>query len=128
MISRPRNLFETITELGHDLDFEPLLIPTPTAARPGSPEKVEILRMRLVNGEDLYHPNDERIAADMKAQIALADFVRAAALVQREANRNDAKYKNFFVHTKTVKPAKVKIKPSRKYPENRAPARKGVRS
>lgn len=96
-------MFDAIRVLGHEMDFEPLLIPTPTGARPGSPEKVEVLRMRLINGEDLYHPSDERIAADTATQSALADFVRAAALVQREANRTNVKYKNYYTHTKTPK-------------------------
>lgn len=30
----------------------------PTDARPGSPEKIEVMRLRYENGEHLYHPQD----------------------------------------------------------------------
>jgi hypothetical protein len=32
-----------------------------TQSEPGSPEKVEILRLRWSRGEALFHPNDRRI-------------------------------------------------------------------
>ena len=41
--------------------FEPRGLAEPTQARPGSPEKVEILAARLEQGLDLYHPQDNPI-------------------------------------------------------------------
>lgn len=86
MIDRPRSLFHAIEVWGHDMDFEPLRIPQPTAARPGSEEKVRILQARLEAGEDLYHFGDAKIAASLELQNALAAFVRKSALDLREEN------------------------------------------
>ncbi|MAT51461.1 MAG: hypothetical protein CMK32_09795 [Porticoccaceae bacterium] len=32
----------------------------PTNTVPGSPEKIEVLRSRVANGQELWHPNDPR--------------------------------------------------------------------
>jgi plasmid stabilization system protein ParE len=37
-------------------------LPPPTAARPGSEEKIDILTRRLERGEALFHPADERVS------------------------------------------------------------------
>lgn len=34
------------------------IFPTPTEELPGSPQKIQILRNRLQNGEELWHPED----------------------------------------------------------------------
>jgi len=34
--------------------------PCPTPARPGTPEKIDVLAYRLANGFDLFHPADGR--------------------------------------------------------------------
>lgn len=39
--------------------LEPMLIPEPTNARPGSDEKIVVLRSRLERGFQLYNPSDE---------------------------------------------------------------------
>lgn len=39
--------------------LEPMLIPEPTNARPGSDEKIVVLRSRLELGFQLYNPSDE---------------------------------------------------------------------
>lgn len=36
----------------------PLPCSEPTDARPGSPEKMEVLRLRVERGEELYHVDD----------------------------------------------------------------------
>lgn len=36
----------------------------PTRARPGSLEKIEILRERLEKGEELWHPQDRHIGGE----------------------------------------------------------------
>jgi hypothetical protein len=41
------------------IGFEPMLIPDPTDAKPGSDEKIVVLRSRLELGLQLYHPGDE---------------------------------------------------------------------
>lgn len=46
---------------GSEQGFETRGLPQPTAARPGSPEKVRILASRLEQGVDLYHPLDNPI-------------------------------------------------------------------
>lgn len=37
-----------------------LKTPVPTAALPGTPEKVEVMRKRYANGEHLHHPKDAK--------------------------------------------------------------------
>lgn len=41
-------------EFGWDTD----VLPEPTSAQPGSPEKIEVLKARYENGEMLHHPDD----------------------------------------------------------------------
>lgn len=96
MILKPRSLFEAITDLGHDMDFEPLIVPTPTEARPGSEAKVRILQARLEAGEMLYHPGDACIVATLEAQTAMASFVRGFSCEQRETNRARRGNDNWF--------------------------------
>jgi hypothetical protein len=60
----PRNTYEAI-ELGQARSWEPRKAPPPTAARPGSREKVEVLRLRVERGEELWNDNDERRLADL---------------------------------------------------------------
>ena len=39
---------------------EPLVTPSePTQAKPGSPEKIEVMRQRVERGESPFHPDDE---------------------------------------------------------------------
>ena len=38
--------------------FEPIKKPEPTTYPCGSPEKVEVLRQRVENNEQLWHPDD----------------------------------------------------------------------
>lgn len=88
MISRPKlNLFETIKFYEHDIDFEPHSEPIPTAAAPGSLEKIKVMQGRLERGEDMHHPNDMRTAASMELQHDMATAMIAAAKAQREAYR-----------------------------------------
>jgi hypothetical protein len=42
----------------NDCAFEPIGLPNPTSAKPGTPEKVDVLRKRLEAGEQLHHPQD----------------------------------------------------------------------
>lgn len=46
-------------------DYEPTRLPEPTAARPGSYEKIEIMRQRVLNDEWLHHPDDEPMACEI---------------------------------------------------------------
>lgn len=41
-----------------DMAFEPKPAKQSTEARPGSDEKVEVLRRRVEQGEELWHPDD----------------------------------------------------------------------
>jgi hypothetical protein len=54
------NVFEAILEYGHDEDFVPNAGADfiPTDAIPGSMEKIEALRQRIVNGMPLWHGKD----------------------------------------------------------------------
>jgi hypothetical protein len=49
-------------KLSRDVDFWPTLPPLhPTSARPGSPEKICELSVRLVMGRELWHPRDMHV-------------------------------------------------------------------
>lgn len=45
---------------GSDKHYEPARLPQPTWARPGSLEKIEVLRQRVARGEHLWHERDDR--------------------------------------------------------------------
>ncbi|XZE45975.1 hypothetical protein SH467x_001237 [Pirellulaceae bacterium SH467] len=48
----------TIETFAHDYTGEPPEPATPTGARPGSFEKVQVMRERASRGEQLFHPQD----------------------------------------------------------------------
>ncbi|MBY0523928.1 MAG: hypothetical protein K2R98_11050 [Gemmataceae bacterium] len=50
-----------MAQWNRDWSDDPVL-PAPTRARPGSHEKIAVLRARLERGEALHHPKDERQA------------------------------------------------------------------
>lgn len=54
------NVFEAILEYGHDEDFVPVESEefAATDAPAGSPEKIEILRNRVLSGMPLWHEED----------------------------------------------------------------------
>jgi hypothetical protein len=88
MIDRRRmNLFETIEFFQHDIDFEAHSETTPTAAAPGSLEKIQVMCERLANGQELHHQNDMRTAASMELQHDMATAMIVAAKIQREESR-----------------------------------------
>jgi len=88
VIDRRRlNLFETIDVYQHDIDFEPHNEATPTAAAPGSSEKIKVMCERLANGQELHHPNDNQTCATMEAQHEMAATMIMLAKMHREASR-----------------------------------------
>lgn len=88
MIDRRRlNLFETIEFYCHDLDFAPHTECQPTAAPPGSLEKIQVMCARLANGQELHHVSDMRTAASMELQHDMATAMIVAAKIQREESR-----------------------------------------
>lgn len=52
------NVFETIKTYGHDDDFEPTESSEPTKAMPGTEEKIEVLRQRVENGQEVFSERD----------------------------------------------------------------------
>ncbi len=56
--SCPVNVFDYIKAFGVDEGFKPTKLPTPTAAAPGSIEKMDVLKQRLENGEEMFHHLD----------------------------------------------------------------------
>ncbi len=55
--SQPVSLFDA-DRVGQSFGFVPRPASIATAAAPGSLEKLEILRDRVANGEELWHPSD----------------------------------------------------------------------
>ena len=50
-------------EHSRDYQFEPPNRSTPTEARPGSTQKLQIMAERYRSGQPLHHPNDETLVA-----------------------------------------------------------------
>lgn len=65
------NVFEAILRDGHDEDYIPSSKGCfmPTSAPPGSPEKVEVLRLRAERGQPLWHRNDRIDFAGVRAGV-----------------------------------------------------------
>jgi hypothetical protein len=49
--------------------IEPSELPTPTKAIPGSIEKIEVLRQRVSNYQQLHHPEDATFVEAMNAWV-----------------------------------------------------------
>jgi len=64
---RHRNVFDAITECGHDEDFVPVETQdfVATTAAAGSAEKLEILARRVALGLPLWHPEDRCDYSDL---------------------------------------------------------------
>lgn len=71
------SIFGDLLRKGHDEDFEPKRFGSPTSYAPGSVGKVEVLSERLVRGEELFHPDDERCCASREEQALLNSFLHA---------------------------------------------------
>ena len=69
------NIFDEIRLKQHDEDYEPRNDCHPTAARPGSLEKLFVLADRVENGQPLHHPFDECILATVSEEFEKAKFV-----------------------------------------------------
>lgn len=52
------NVMEQIKKTGDDGPFAPKQCSQPTDYSPGSVEKIEVLRMRVLAGEELFHRDD----------------------------------------------------------------------
>jgi len=63
-----KNIFEELKSKLHDEDFEPRAKCEPTAARPGSLEKLFVLAQRVELGQPLYHPFDECVLATISQE------------------------------------------------------------
>ena len=48
---------------------EPCIMPLPTDAVPGSPEKIAVLRTRVEAGLTLHHPHDLRVAVECPPRV-----------------------------------------------------------
>ena len=70
------NLFADIFNKGSDDFFEPKRKPFPTHYPPGSQEKMVVMSMRLMAGEELHHENDGKVLANMDLQKEMANYVK----------------------------------------------------
>lgn len=93
-----KNLFKEIEVAGADDDFEPTKTPTPTEALAGSKEKIEILRKRLEDGEEMWHDDDPAMSDTIENQTIASVFClgqRDMMLAEkREAALEQAKNRN----------------------------------
>lgn len=83
------NVYDRILLFGHDEDFVPWRQSTPTDARPGSPEKIEVLRQRVLRGEPLFHPRDAQVLAHVNTcyDAFRSPLMRVSATRTRDARR-----------------------------------------
>lgn len=71
-----KNIFEELRFKMHDEDFEPRAGSEPTAARPGSLEKLHALAERAERGQPLWHPLDEcAILATVSEELEKAKYI-----------------------------------------------------
>lgn len=70
-----KNIF-TYIEINRDEEFfEPEPASEPTTHAPGSEGKIEVMRRRLLRGEHLHHPEDEKVLATHEVSEAARFFV-----------------------------------------------------
>lgn len=62
------------------------LPPGPTAAEPGSAEKIDVMRRRWADGYQIAHPDDATLAAYDDAVNTFARLIRDAARPARDTN------------------------------------------
>jgi len=70
-----KNIFDELRFKMHDEDFEPRAGSEPTAARPGSLEKLHALAERAERGQPLWHPLDECILATVSEELEKAKYI-----------------------------------------------------
>jgi len=57
--NRPlETLADHLTYLGHDIDYAPKIACEPTTSWPGTDERVEVYRQRVLDGCELFHQRD----------------------------------------------------------------------
>lgn len=59
-----------------EIDERKLTGPSPTDAEPGSPDKIEVLRMRVEKREHLWHPDDFRDRERCAWNLKLTNLIR----------------------------------------------------
>ena len=85
-----KNIFDELKSKMHDEDFEPRAKSKPTAARPGSLEKLHVLAERAERGQPLWHPFDECILATVSMEFEKAKYINAifkARITERQHTR-----------------------------------------
>lgn len=66
-----------------DYQFEPRNQSAPTRARPGSAQKLQVMAERYRTGQQLHHPNDERLVA-LPVRKAMSSFLLWARQQENE--------------------------------------------
>lgn len=74
-LSRAKNIFEELELKRHDEDYTPKPCRTPCEHAPGSVGKIEELRMRVLRGEELFHPMDVVVVATIEQQNAASQWM-----------------------------------------------------
>jgi hypothetical protein len=86
-----KNIFDELKSKLHDEDFEPRAKCEPTAARPGSLEKLFVLAQRVELGQPLYHPFDECVLATVAMEFEKAKHInrlyKASIAARQQARR-----------------------------------------
>jgi hypothetical protein len=82
--STDSSVFGALIRHGHDLDFEPQNEALPTGARIGSIEQIEVLRLRVQNGQPLFHPGDEKRMATNEQRAECVRWLAAQVDVYRK--------------------------------------------
>jgi hypothetical protein len=70
LLEQPGNVYEHIRKHGDDEEFIPQPCQKPSRKIPGTPERIQLYAERLINGEELWHPEDyvltENIDEDLR--------------------------------------------------------------
>lgn len=84
----PENIYESILFHGDESRFRPKPCSKPTKARPGSEEKIRVIRARVAAGEELWHPADETVLTDRPSSTADSCLMRRLKALSQVRVRN----------------------------------------
>ncbi len=78
------SVFDALAKVGHDEDFSPRKTPHPTGAKKGTIERIQVMRQRIQNGEELFHPNDEPTCSNHDEYCLCVTFCQEEQIRMRE--------------------------------------------
>ena len=79
-VQKPHNIHEEVRIKQHDEDFIPMPCRQACEAAAGSKEKIEAMRQRVDDGEEIFHPDDQVMHATHEQQQDSQNWIRDCLL------------------------------------------------